>query len=75
MIRYTQSQTLQRYREFEKLFLYPKQSTIADMSGVNRTALASFLSGRAYMSDNGLIKLNHFIDTQMNKIKDELVTH
>ncbi|MFQ3879097.1 hypothetical protein AABD35_13015 [Staphylococcus xylosus] len=75
MIKYTQNQTRERYREFEELFLYPKQSTIADMSGVNRTALASFLSGRAYMSDMGLIKLNHFIDTQMNKIKDELVTH
>lgn len=67
---YTNEQTLERYKKFDEVFLNPKTTIVAQKSGVNRSALTSFLNKRAVLSNNGLDKLNRFIDKQMSIIKE-----
>lgn len=64
-----QASTLRKYRKFDELYLHPKLTIVADMSGVNRTALNSFLKQRSELSHNSIILLNKFLDEQLDKMK------
>lgn len=70
-MRYTNEQTLERYKKFDEVFLNPKTTVVAQRAGINRSALASFLNKRAVLSDNGLEKLNKFLDEKFAIIKEE----
>lgn len=65
--------TLQKFAEFEKAYMYPKQSVVAEKVNINRTLLSAYLHGRRELSYENKKRLNQWLDRKIALVEKETV--
>ena len=65
--------TLQKFAEFEKAYMYPKQSEISKRVGINRTLLSGYIHGKRDLRHENKKKLNQWLDRKLALVEKEKV--